>query len=446
MKKAKKFLCLFMVLFFIQFIFIHTSFAIDNTDINLKIYSPSYILMEASTGKILAEKNSNETVPPASTTKIMTAILAVENCNLNDIATVSHNSIFSVPASYSIASLKEGEKLTIEQLLNVLLIPSANDAANVIAEHIAGSVEGFSKMMNEKAKELGCKNTNFVNPNGVEADNHYSTAYDLALMGKYAMQSSTIRNIVSKIQYTLPKTNKYNKEDRIFNTTNDLIRENYSNSADNYYYKYANGLKTGYTTEAGSCIVATAKKDNLELIAVVLGGQITNEGLSERNLDCITLFNYGFKNYKIENVHKANDVLKQINIFGATSDTQKLDVKIKSDINILIDKNSDTPQLSPTIEINKNLKAPISMGDTIGKINYQINGITYSSDLIAGSSVYKSDILSIIIKLFLALLALYLLFKLLKPNTHKKKKNNRKKKKTGKHSKNSIFQINKYLR
>ena len=197
MKKAKKFLYLFIILFFIQFIFIHTSFAVENTN-NLKIYSPSYILMEASTGKILAENNPNEVMPPASTTKIMTAILTVENCKLDEIATVSHNAIFSVPPSYSIASLREGEELTVEQLLNVLLIQSANDAANVLAEHIAGSVEEFAKMMNDKAKELGCKNTNFVNANGVEEDDHYSTAYDLALMGKYAMQNSTIRNIVTK--------------------------------------------------------------------------------------------------------------------------------------------------------------------------------------------------------------------------------------------------------
>ena len=449
MKKAKKFLYLFIILFFIQFIFIHTSFAVENTN-NLKIYSPSYILMEASTGKILAENNPNEVMPPASTTKIMTAILTVENCKLDEIATVSHNAIFSVPPSYSIASLREGEELTVEQLLNVLLIQSANDAANVLAEHIAGSVEEFAKMMNDKAKELGCKNTNFVNANGVEEDDHYSTAYDLALMGKYAMQNSTIRNIVTKTQYTLPKTNKYDKEDRIFNTTNDLIREDYSDSKDNYYYEYANGLKTGYTTEAGSCIVATAKKDNLELIAVVLGGETTDDGLSERNLDCITLFNYGFDNYKIENVHKANDVMQQIDVFGATADTQKLDVVVKNDINLFLDKNTDISQISPDIELNDNLKAPISMGDTIGKISYNINDTTYSSDLIAGSSVYKSDILSTIIKLLLAILALCLLFKLLKPYKSKSRKSSKstskRKKKSGKHSKNNTFRINKYLR
>ena len=124
-------------------------------------------MLEKETGKILYEKNAYEVRYPASTTKIMTAILTVEKCELTDVATVSHNAIFTVPVSYSHASLKEGEEVTVEQLLNVLLIPSANDAANVLAEHISGSVDDFADLMNEKAKEIGCLNTHFVNPNGV---------------------------------------------------------------------------------------------------------------------------------------------------------------------------------------------------------------------------------------------------------------------------------------
>ena len=198
------------------------------TDINTNDYnpdnittnSPSVILMDAKTGKILYSKSAFEQRYPASTTKLITAILTLENCKLTDIATVSHDAIFNVPVGYSHASLQEGERLTIEQLLNVLLIPSANDAAFVLAEHIAGSVDNFSEMMNNKAKEIGCLNTHFVNPNGIHNDDHYSTAYDLALIGKYAMQFNDIMRIAMVNQYTLPKTNKYDREDRIFNTTN----------------------------------------------------------------------------------------------------------------------------------------------------------------------------------------------------------------------------------
>ena len=239
--KTKRFLIKLILLIFLINIFASTSFA--TTD-EITTYSPHCILMEVKTGKIIYEKDAYTLVPPASTTKIMTAILTLEHCELTDTATVSHEAIFTVPVGYSHANLVEGEELTIDQLLHVLLIPSANDAANVLAEHIAGSIESFTTMMNTKALEIGCKNTNFVNANGIQADNHYSTAYDLALIGRYAMQNDFFREIVAKTRYTLPATNKYSESDRIFNTTNELLKEDHRDSADNYYYEYANGIKT----------------------------------------------------------------------------------------------------------------------------------------------------------------------------------------------------------
>lgn len=404
MKKAKKFLYLFIILFFIQFIFIHTSFAVENTN-NLKIYSPSYILMEASTGKILAENNPNEVMPPASTTKIMTAILTVENCKLDEIATVSHNAIFSVPPSYSIASLREGEELTVEQLLNVLLIQSANDAANVLAEHIAGSVEEFAKMMNDKAKELGCKNTNFVNANGVEEEDHYSTAYDLALIGKYAMQFNDIMRIAMVNQYTLPKTNKYDREDRIFNTTNGLVTKN-----SEYYYPETTGMKTGYTDKSGYCIVTTAKKDDVELIAVVLGSNT----IKERYEDCIKLFNYGFDNYSYQTLNTANEVIDAVEIAGATKETKSLDIVAKDDINVLAKNNISDDEIKKTVEINENLSAPIEQNAVVGKLSYEIDGETYSTDLIASNSVVASNFETILFRALLIFLILFLLVVILK--------------------------------
>ena len=388
---------------------------------DLSIYSPNCILMEASTGRILYAKDAQEVVFPASTTKIMTAILTLENCELTDIATVSHDAIFSVPASYSHASLKEGEELTIEQLLNVLLIPSANDAANVLAEHISGSVDDFAVLMNEKAKEIGCLNTHFVNPNGVHNEEHTTTAYDLALMGRYAMQNSTFRSIVKKTRYTLPATNKYDKTDRIFNTTNDLLRENNSTAKDNYYYEYATGIKTGYTTDAGSCIVASAKKDNMEIIAVVLGGGTTKDGLSERNLDCITLFDYAFENYSMQTVQEKNNVLEEITVRGATSDTRKLNVLVKDDIAILLSSEENTQNLEPEITYRDNLKAPLSANEVIGKITYQVGDEIYSSDLLAETSVIASGFLPILLRILLILVTLYLLYILLKPKNKNKK-------------------------
>lgn len=422
MKKLK--IIFFIFIFLMQFIiFISPSYADSD---NLKTYCPSCILIEANTGKILYEKNSNDVRFPASTTKIMTAILTVENCNLDDVATVSHNAVYSIPYDYTHASLKEGEELTIEQLLYALMIPSANDAAIVLAEHISGSVEEFAKLMNKRAEELGCKNTHFVNPNGIHSKDHTSTSYDLALMGKFAMQNSIIRKIVSTTQFTLSATNKYSKTDRIFNNSNDLL-----NTYSKYYYEGTTGVKTGYTGEAGNCIIASAKKNNLEVILVVLGGESTNTGLSQRYLDCKTLFDYAFKNYSIKTLNEKNAVLKQITVCGATEETQNLNVLIKDKIEIFAENSVDLSSLEPEITLDENLRAPISANSAIGKITYNYDGQTYSSDLIAETQVLSSDFLPLLFRILLIFVVLYLLFLLLKKPKNKSKKTYKKKTKGG---------------
>ena len=368
------------------------------------------------------EKNAYEVKYPASTTKIMTAILALEKCKLNEMATVSHNAIFSVPLSYSHASLKENEKLTIEQLLNVLLIPSANDAANVIAEHISGSIEDFAVLMNEKAKEIGCKNTHFVNANGIHNESHTTTAYDLALMGKYAMKNQSFRDIVKKTKYTLPATDIYPNNDRIFKTTNELLRENYSSKKDNYYYPNAIGVKTGYTSEAGSCIVAAAKKDNFEVLLVILDDRLTEDGLSQRFIDCKTLFDYAFENYKYINLQEKNSIVKTLEVANATKETKDLNLISKNSINALVDSNFNVSNIEPNIEI-KNLKAPIPEGAVVGKISYTIGNDTFSSDLIAQKTVISSGFLSVLLKVCLILIITYILYKLLSHNSNNSRKN-----------------------
>lgn len=384
-------------------------------------YAPSCLLMEESSGKILYSKNANSVMYPASTTKMMTAILTIENCNLSDIATVSHNAVFSIPNGYSTASLVEGEELTIEQLLNVLLIPSANDAAVVLAEHIAGSVESFSEMMNSKATEIGCKNTHFVNPSGIHDENHYSTAYDLALIGRYAMQLPTFRSIVSKTRYSLPITNKYDKEDRIFNTTNDLLKPNYEDSPTNYYYKYATGAKTGYTDPAGHCIVATATKDNLSLIAVVLNDDFTEENISQRPIDCKTLFEYGFNNYSIVPIANKGEVGHTINIINATSETASLDLLYSEDLSVFVPNGFDVSSVTPNIKLTQGLFAPISEGTILGSISYDIDGTNYSCNLIASHTVYSNNLIKTAMELAILIIALILFAKLLKGKKQTKK-------------------------
>lgn len=352
----------------------------------------------------------------------MTAILTLEHCNLTDTATVSHNAIYSVPVGYAHAYLVEGEVLTIEQLLHLLLIPSANDAATVLAEHIAGSVNSFASMMNTKALELGCTNTNFVNANGIQADNHYSTAYDLAIMGRYAMQNETFRKIVSTTKYTLPATNKYSENNRFFKTTNELIIPDERDSVDNYYYPYVTGIKTGYTTAAKECVVASAKKDDIEYIVVILGAERTENGLSGRFIDCKNLFNYAFEVYTTHVMKEENSVLKQVKVSNANIFNNTLDVIIKDKITLVLSKDTNVSTITPTIEITSNLTAPISKNSVVGTITYNVDGNTYTSDLLAGSDITESNTFNTFLTIFSIILVLYFLYRLLKWDTKKKKK------------------------
>ena len=426
MKFVKKLcICLFILLSFSLVLLYNVSASYEDVP---NIASPSALLMDLNTGKILYEKNINEKMYPASLTKVMTAILTLENCDLNEVATVSYDAVMSISSGYVTANLQIGEELTVEQLLSVLLVGSANDAAIVLAEHISGSVEDFSVLMNEKAKELGCTSTNFLNPYGAHDENHYSTAYDLALISKYAMQNETFRTLVSTTSYKLPITNKYEKEDRLFTTTNALLMVNNNTRADNYYYKYATGLKTGFTTPAKNCLIASANKGNLELLTVILGADQNEEGLSNRYLDTINLFEYGYDNYSLREVIKTGGVVQTVTVKNATRDTKKLDAVVQNDISVLIKSADKDTALLPEVHINENLKAPISKGDIIGSVKYTIEGIEYTENLIANNDVKKSRFLFNTLVFILIIIFVYLYLKANK----RRKKNRRLKKKINK--------------
>lgn len=420
MKIIKKFcICLLIFLSF-SFILICNVNASDVPNIQ----SPAALLMDLKNGKILYEKNINEKMYPASLTKVMTAILALENCDLNEIATVSYDAVMTISSGYVTANLQVGEEVTVEQLLYVLMVGSANDAAVVLAEHISGSVEDFSDLMNKKAKELGCTSTNFLNPYGAHEENHYSSAYDLALMAKYAMENETFRTLVSTTSYKLPTTNKYDKEDRFFTTTNALLIVNNNTRADNYYYKYATGIKTGFTTPAKNCLIASAIKGNLELLTVVLGANQNDEGLSNRYLDTINLFEYGYDNYVSREVIKSGGVIQTVNVKNATRDTKKLDAVVQNDISVLIKSEDKNNALLPEVHINENLKAPIKKGDVIGSVTYTVEGIKYTENLIANNDAKKSTFFANTLIFILIVTFAYLYVK----SNKRRKKNKRLKK------------------
>lgn len=413
MKLNIKYLFTIIFTMLILFIFINTSFA--NND-NLNISSPCCILIDSNSGKILYEKNAYKKMYPASTTKIMTAIIALEKCKLKETALVSDNavSLESIPETYTRANLQSGEILTIEDLLNVLLIPSANDAAIVLAEHVSGSVENFTKLMNEKAKEIGCKNTNFVNPNGVHNSNQYTTAYDLSLIGKYAMQNETFRKIVNKTSCSLPATNKYDKDDRKFDNTNELL------TSDNYHYEYANGIKTGYTDPAQNCIVASAKKEDYEFIVVILGSDKSSSEKNDRATDCINLFNYAIENYKEKILLNPDETIKQVELKLTNDVKQTLDIVPEKLIKV--NTTQDISKLTPNIVINDNLQAPILKGSIIGKISYTVDGNSYTSNLIAGNNILDTDALPTIFTILLCILLIFILISLVQLKKHRRKK------------------------
>ena len=396
-----------------------------------QVFADSAILLDVDYNKILYEKNSQNLMYPASTTKLLTAILVVEHCSdLSQNVNISYYAVNSVPDTYSMANIQPGEQISIKDLLNALLIESANEAAYALAEYVSNegnnyltdesqttrllfesSIASFSTLMNEKAKQLGCNNTNFVNPNGIHNENHYSTAYDLMLIGKYAYSNSIIRSICQKTQFSLPNTNVYNGEIRTFKTTNSLLRIEKSG-----FYAYANGLKTGYTDPAQSCIIASANKGDRNLIAVILHSPESEDENASRESDCKRLFEYGFNVFTNSVLIKQGSIVKQIRIENGTESTAVLNLISDSELKTLM-INQAPIDITPEIEITKG-QAPISQGEVVGSVTYNINGEMLKANLIAEHSVIREDFTYIIIILvcifliFIICLVLLIIYKL----------------------------------
>ena len=400
-------------------------------DIFNEISAPNLLLAQTDTEKILYERNINEKIYPASITKLLTAILVVENCELDEIVTISENAVFSVPSGYVNANLQVGEEITVEDLLYAMLIPSANDAANALAEHVGGSIESFSTMMNAKAKELGCTKSNFTNPSGLHQEEHYTATKDLYLIAKAAIKNNIIKSIIITTNYTLPETNKYTDTQlkRVFATTNYMIKK----SLTKYYCDYCLGGKTGYTTEAKNCVVEYAQKDGIELIAIVMGEDASVKG--KKFLDAKEMFEYAFKNYEKMQLAEKGEKYDTININNGTKETKKLDILYKENISILREKEN-YEQIKENIEYTK-ITAPIQKGDVVGKITYEHDGIKYHTELIANSDVEESKTMSNIIKILIFSLIIYIIYNF--------KKSKKKYKKHGKNLKKQIKKTNKKI-
>lgn len=402
--RFKKFIIL-LVIFLLLSLNISVSYSVTEKP---KILAKAAILIDSSTEKILYSKNETEILYPASTTKVLSAILTIENCNLDDIVTVPYEAISTIPSGYTVADLQVGEKLTIRQVLELALVPSANDAANTLAFCVCDSIESFADLMNKKVSDLGLTNTHFTNPSGIHDDNHYSTAYDLAMIMKYCMKNPTFRSLAGMKYCTIPSTNKY--EERVFTTTNELLLRNNSS---NYFYEFAIAGKTGYTTKAKNCLISVSNKDDFELICVVLSSGMYPNNLSGRFVDSKKLFEYGYSNYALGKLRDKNAIATQVEIKNASKETKDLNLLISDDITAVISQDNLNSQFDAEIYVDENLLAPISQGQIVGKITYDIDGIKYSSDLVAEHSVEVSSFFILVVQIFIVVLILFILYKLL---------------------------------
>ncbi|MDO7788024.1 D-alanyl-D-alanine carboxypeptidase [Desulforamulus aquiferis] len=305
-------------------------------------------LIDAKTGRLLYGKDAHKRMYPASTTKVLTALVALERANLSDVVTVGPNAINSGGTRIW---LPEGEQLTLEELLFALMLNSANDAGVAIAEHVAGSVESFAQISNLAAKKIGAVDTHFTNPHGMPEENHYSTAYDLALIGRKAMENEDFRRIVSTVHHEIPRSDP-EAQKYLFNH-NKLLWSTV------YGYKGATGLKTGYTSQAGQCIIASAKRDDRELIAVVL----RTEGVNLWS-DAAKLLDYGFDNYENQQLIEKDKVMTSLPVIYG-----KENVKLVAGEDYIYTFTRENPEdLQISFDVPESTLAPVDKGEVLGAI------------------------------------------------------------------------------
>lgn len=309
------------------------------------------ILMDAKTGEILYEKNARNRNAPASTTKIMTAILAIESGRLDETVSVS---IRAASTRGSSMHLYAGQKLTLRELVTGLMLRSGNDAAVAIAEFLAGSVDMFVEMMNNKALAIGATNTHFRNPHGLSTPGHYSTAYDLAWMARYALNQPLFAEIVSTKETNIEWTDRRGHEKDVnLRNTNKLL----------WMFEEADGVKTGTTNEAGPCLVSSATRGSHKLIAVVLHDH-------SRWYDSMQILKYGFDNYDLYEYANAGDVVANLPVENGLIPSVEA---IVSEPAAIVVKAADFPRISVEVDLPEKIKAPLYQGQKVGEIIFYLD-------------------------------------------------------------------------
>ncbi len=335
------------------------------------------ILMDATTGEILYEKNIHKKEYPASITKLMTVLLAFESDKMDETITFSHDAVFGIEPNSSHIAVDVGEKLTMEQAMYAIMLQSANEVSLGVAEQIDGSKEAFARHMTERAKQLGCTNTNFVNPNGLHSENHYTSAYDMALIAKELIKFDEFKKVMGTIRYEIPPTNT-KTETRYLYGQHQMIKP-----PSLYCYEGCEGGKTGYTNEAMNTLVTYAKRDDTELVAVVF--KCKGAG---HYVDTTKLFDYGFANFKTVKVFSATDFSKTVPVTETykkrTTEVGQITLKPLHDFYKTIAKNTSVCPISQKVICDKQYPVPIEKNAVLGSIAISEKGkLLGTVDLVA---------------------------------------------------------------
>lgn len=339
------------------------------------------VLIDADSGDILYDKNASQKMFPASITKLMTILLALEHGNLTDEITFSHEAVYSIEQGSAHIAIQEGETLTLEQVLRAIILRSANEASNGVAEYVDGSIEAFTKHMTERAKELGCKNTSFITANGLHDENHYTTAYDMALIAKELLTHDEYRSMMSETYFEIPPTNKQ-EEIRYLHGQHQMLNTNSL-----YYYENVIGGKTGYTTEALNTLVTYAEKDGMELIAVVM-----KCNAAEHYTDTAALFDYGFTNFESVKLASAAEhtgtVMVTEEYKNKVIERGTITVAPAEDVYHTLPKGTDLSSVSAEMNLPETVTAPVETGQAVGTLVIRLNGeVLKTTDLIAKDSI-----------------------------------------------------------
>lgn len=357
------------------------------------------LLIDPDTDFVLYEQNAYEKAYPASITKVMSAILVMEalengTLTLDQEITATQSAWKDMDYTSSNQNIQPGETMSVKDLVYCMLVASANEACNILATEISGSIELFVEDMNEKAVELGCTGTHFVNPHGMPDDNHYTTAYDLYLIAKYAMSFDFFREVVSTDEYYTSATNMSETPRHFFNTNALLSSKKYQG----YEYQYCTGIKTGTTSAAGSCLLSSAEKDGQRLICVVLGcenpidanGNVQRKQFSETR----RLFQWGFENFSVHSILDATKPIAEVPV-TLSSQNDYVSVIVDGTLEAQLPNDITSEDFEWTYDLPESVEAPITQGQKLGTMTVTLDGEAYGTvDLVAVNSVERSQLLA----------------------------------------------------